>query len=795
VTRRVCALLVLLAAGQPAPFALRQVGVINNITGVPTHGGHDTGTTGMASSGIPDFCASPTSTAVKSGSWSSADTWDVVPAASGRILIPDGITVAYDQNVTTAYTCVGVKGLLWFSRSGTLNLRTSELLVYGEGELNIGTEQSPVTGTATVEFTGTLDAGTVGTPGTDPTQFGVGLIVLGTIRVHGQTKTPYARLSGDEAASQTVLNLATTPSNWAASDTLVVPDSIQPDPDSETLSSLNTSRTERRTINSVSGADVTVSAGLTYTHPCADDKTGSPTALCAHVGNLTRNVVFRSVNPGGTRGHSIFTASANVDVRYALFDDMGRTTNELLHCTVRTTNAVQSQTEEYQAQDCYEGTGTITAIGTNQKGRYPIHIHHLHGTTSSDGYQFKLEGNVVQDGLKWPITIHNSHWGLVKNNIVAGDGTILTGAGIMFEGAGSIGYYGEYLNETNNVIDGNFVAGIRGDSNPRTHDGREGACFYIRSYYNYFRNNIAAACYNGRTSSEIVQGVGYKTIVDPADKTVSLPDFRGADTSDAAESTDANEQRLPFLEFANNEAYGAMSSGMTIWNLGWSGLGDTYASMTVSTLSGFTVWHVWEQCFYAYPMLDVTFTDFVCRGDTSKIGTIGVDGTHGYVYGHPVAFHAGDYPLRRITIDGFTASGLALGFGSHSSGQGTITFKNGDIHAQVGYAVQTLGTPGGGNNCPGGLEFLEPRTIVWQNNLITTFSGGAVEKTIYKAWTPTVGNSCTTILDRMSVIDYQQTTTDFSVYYIPQGTSNVAGEQASCNDTTTYPAIFGVVCS
>lgn len=101
-------------------------------------------------------------------------------------------------------------------------------------------------------------------------------------------------------------------------------------------------RWEERTVQSVNGTTVTVNQGFTHAHPGARSLAGK---LLPHVGNLTRNAVIRSRtpseagkagyctetdkldNPGScvTRGHTLFTFRANVDVRYALFLNLGRT--------------------------------------------------------------------------------------------------------------------------------------------------------------------------------------------------------------------------------------------------------------------------------------------------------------------------------------------------------------------------------------------------------------------------------------------------------------------------------------
>ena len=146
------------------------------------------------------------------------------------------------------------------------------------------------------------------------------------------------------------------------------------------------------------------------------------------MGNLTRNVIVRSENPAATRGHSLYTHRSTVAIQYTQFQDLGRT------------------------------RATPLNASSNHIGRYPLHIHHLLGPVnpSNTGYQFTVEGNAINDSLKWPIAVHGSHYGLVKRNVVFG-GAQLTGAGIAVEDG----------TETENLIEENFVANIRGSINPR----------------------------------------------------------------------------------------------------------------------------------------------------------------------------------------------------------------------------------------------------------------------------------------------------------------------------------------
>ncbi len=179
-----------------------------------------------------------------------------------------------------------------------------------------------------------------------------------------------------------------------------------------------------------------------------------------HVGNLTRNVIVRSASPSGTRGHVIFTHMADVDIRYALYKDLGRTT--------------------YLPLDAV----------TNHIGRYPMHVHHLSGPlpTPANGFQFTLLGNAVDGGsavtqFKWGIAVHGSHYGLIQDNVVYN----FNGAAIATEDG----------SESFNVFDHNFA--LRGMGQPndvlgeaRMALGTEAVGFWFRGPNNYVRNNVAA---------------------------------------------------------------------------------------------------------------------------------------------------------------------------------------------------------------------------------------------------------------------------------------------------------------
>ena len=116
-------------------------------------------------------------------------------------------------------------------------------------------------------------------------------------------------------------------------------------------------------------------------------------------------------------------------------------------------------------------------------------MHHLSAAaTPANGYQFTLVGNAVDGGsvetqFKWGITVHGSHYGSIKDNVVYN----YNGAAIATEDG----------SESFNEFDHNFV--MRGMGEPdepgvqaRMAMGTEGVGFWFRGPNNFVRNNVAA---------------------------------------------------------------------------------------------------------------------------------------------------------------------------------------------------------------------------------------------------------------------------------------------------------------
>lgn len=295
----------------------------------------------------------------------------------------------------------------------------------------------------------------------DPAQYGNGLVVFGELSIHGAVKSPtFVRLAEEPKAGQSNLSLEAE-TNWATGDRLILPNSQQ-----RRASENRPAGTEELTIGPIASTSLTLSEALLYDHDGAVDFQGNLDFL-PHVGNLTQNVLIRSENPSGTRGHTLFAHRANIDVRYARFLELGRTRNgEELHSTV------------------FDAEGNPTQIGTNQVARYPIHTHHLKGPASPQeyGYQFTLIGNAIDGGtadhaFRWGLAIHASHYGLVLDNVVYN----AVGAGIVTEDG----------TEVHNVFDHNFVVRTPGEGTGYKH-ASGGDAFWFHGTQNHVRNNVAA---------------------------------------------------------------------------------------------------------------------------------------------------------------------------------------------------------------------------------------------------------------------------------------------------------------
>lgn len=555
------------------------------------------------------------------------------------------VAVGQTRTIGTAnLSCLAVHGTLHLQSPVAFTVGT--LLIYADGVLECDT---PCVGELVISNT-PIDTTK------DPEQYGTGLLGFGKVRLFGRTLTPtFTRLTDDVVAGALTLAVTDTiAAGWLATDRLLLPDARQKivnnpaPPDNDEIVSLG----------GVSGQTLTVSA-TTGAHVGVREQDGTTSAR-PHVGNLSRSFVIRSAVPAGTRGHVWFSGRADVDIRYVAFQDLGRTRWQ----------AVLDST-------AFNVDGSVAHVGTNQIGRYPLHLHHLDGPVGgqANGHSATLIGNAVERSTKWGVTIHGTSFALVTDNVLYDVG----GAGIMTEDG----------SETQNTIAHNFVVKVPGNGSDRpderesTNDyGYEGAGLWLSNSDNYVRDNVVAQApsmayvfYVERGETRQAPAVVGEV---PATRTVAI-------------------HAIPIREFARNEAYSSMS-GLSIWYIGASGSWEMFETAE-SVVKDFRAWHLSRRGLYGYPMNRVTFDGWWQRANLSlpeepSIGLFFSD----YSTRHVKVTHADIQNVRAAMIPSFKLGDTRDIYGTEA---GTFLVEDSTLGGQISFYTGTpWGVVGGGTGLP-----------------------------------------------------------------------------------------------
>ena len=366
--------------------------------------------TGSAHCGmIPAFADAGRMTvrATQSGRWIDPDTWGgAVPVDGDSVQIPEGMEVTVASMLSSRLETVRIDGALRFSPSNDTQLQVDTLVSTCTGTLEIGQSNAPIQAdvSARIVF---IDDG----PVSDPRLISRGALLMGQTIIHGEPKTHRAIISPQARAGDDQLTLTTTPSGWQSGDQVIVTGTVANNPASD----------EIRTINSLSGNQVTLSAPLNLDH------TAPRSDLNVYVANATRNVEFVSENTAILhRGH-IMLMSANADIQNARFTELGRTD--------KTTplDDFEFRFPDDSAGDDAPATAQVTALGgTNIRGRYVIHFHQI-GTDPTLAPAL-VKGSVIFNGPGWGFVNHSSHVNFI-DNVSYG----LQGAGFYTEAGDEIG--------------------------------------------------------------------------------------------------------------------------------------------------------------------------------------------------------------------------------------------------------------------------------------------------------------------------------------------------------------------
>ncbi|TDR22543.1 G8 domain-containing protein [Marinicella litoralis] len=408
-----------------------------------------------------------THTAITDGLWFDTATWagGEIPNENAWVLIPAGIDIEYDQINTTALAAIRVEGGLKFSTTQSSRLIVETLLIESTGRLIIGSKNKPILADVTVAIeirdTGDLDVVK------DPTLMGRGLLARGPVNIHGAKKTPHLKVSTDPLAGHNQLILEHTPHNWQTGDTLVLAGTKYSgwkwDNDIQAVRYHGT-QDEVLTIANIDANVVTLNESLQYDHftPRSDLKTS--------VANMSRNVTIATQDPDNTathrRGHVMFMQTAEVDVRYASFWQLGRTDKSFL---------------TLEASDFDPITPT-----SNVRGRYAFHLHRK-GITNAPVIAI---GNAVMGSPGWGYVHHDSN-AFFHNNVSFDT----FGAGFVAETGNEVGSWTQNLAIK---AEGNSAFNPKNGNDRDLFDiGRTGDGFWFQGRMVRSVNNIAASVNHG----------------------------------------------------------------------------------------------------------------------------------------------------------------------------------------------------------------------------------------------------------------------------------------------------------
>jgi len=442
-----------------------------------------------------------THTALQSGDWFAQSTWDVgtIPSDAAIVVIPDDITVTFEGVSDAHIFAIRVDGI--FQGTQRTASDTSKLIF----DTFIGTHTSKIAfqanngtdgaiailikpfdieahkngtsgyaqmwnaeaiahfsdGQATNKYNYTVGPdrrfknyeealagetnvtktfveevfdgpGVLGRYNWDATQLSLGLVTMGELEIIGQEKSVMAKLSADAAKNQANIEMETAPNGWKVGDEILITRGGNQGESSP--------GTETAFINNINGNTILTENDLTENHGGrpADD-------LHCYVGNLNRNIVFRSQNPTDItqRGHlMVMHNSTNIQIKNAGFIDMGRTDKSKLLDDLTWSQWVAPVAHQSfvsaLGQECSQLVDSPKEDITNHRGRYSIHLHQTGAANGTNLAQ--VTGNVVRGNPGWGITHHDAHAN-ISDNVVYD----VTGAGIVSEFGNETGFWDNNL--------------------------------------------------------------------------------------------------------------------------------------------------------------------------------------------------------------------------------------------------------------------------------------------------------------------------------------------------------------
>ena len=554
-----------------------------------------------------------THVAVSDGSWFDPDTWSdgEVPGAGARVVIADGVTVDYDGVSDASLFTVRVDGALTFATDTDSRMVVDTVVVGHMGKLTIGTADDPVQEGVNADIifanNGDIDVNW------DPTLVSRGLVALGDVEVHGQEKSSHHKVDTDPMAGDTTITLDEIPTNWQVGDTVVIAgseyDGYKWDNSIRAVRHYE-SEDEVRVITAVNGNTITFDQALEHDHDTPRDD------LKISVANYSRNVTFATEDPDtaavNERGHVMFH-SRDTDVRYAAFDELGRT--------------------DKSAPALLASEFTDIAADSNVKGRYALHFHR-NGTDDPENPAMAV-GNSVFGSPGWGIVHHDS------NAIIHNNATFDTfGAGYVAETGNEIGVWSDNIAIYAKGI--SWAAPKNGVDLENFDTGKTGDGFWFQGRLVKADGNIAASVNTGFVYFH--RGASTNDGSAPGNINISADQFELPEA--LANSSSRGIDDAPILGFTNNETF-ASKEGLHVVKANPNQEHDVH-----SEFSDFTAWNVATGAHFEYTShyLIKNF-DVVARENKPFVNSY-----DGISFGPNVS----DMTLVQINSEGFGRSGIYL---------------------------------------------------------------------------------------------------------------------------------------
>ncbi len=543
--------------------------------------------------------------AISDGDWFDATTWyrGEIPGDGAKVLIPEGIEVTYDGESNASLFTVRVDGTLDFATDRDTTMVVDTMVVSPSGALKIGTLSNPVEAGVNAQIliadNGDIDVGW------DTALLSRGLLSHGSVDIHGAEKTSFLTVADAPMAGDTTITLSEIPEGWQVGDQLVVTGTHKQGwAWNGSAVAHRESEDEEVVITSIDGTTVTIDRPLAYDHDVPRED------LAAYVGNMSRNVTITNEAgddlPVHQRGHVMFMHSDDVDVRYAAFDDLGRTDKSERAHDVNDLDRVEAD--------------------SNVKGRYSFHFHKTGTEDQSDPAM--AVGNAISGAPGWGFVHHSSHAHFIDNvsydvfgaHYVAEDGDEtgiwLGNLAIKAEG---IGRGESAVKRADDVLGGDV--------------GRTGDGYFFAGRLVEAAENVAANTTNGYV------WMHRAAQADPLTTNLHQPE--------AAYGLDEIEpDRAPIQGFRDNEAFGTYSGIIVVK------ANPAQGHDVRSVFDGFTNWETTQGA-------DITYTAHYTLKDFDLIGTR--DGTPvaraetGFILGQ----NTFDLVINGITVEGF-ATGIDL---------------------------------------------------------------------------------------------------------------------------------------